>query len=324
MAYITLTAGAIAAIIAALAAAGGTATGVQVGNANASASSNKALANYLRQSHPELSQSQIEALVAQYGDDGFNLFNANTWTDKTDRAGLEKMLDDINNAYNDLGTMPEFLSLDELTNIENQARGEIDAENRQILDLYDQAAGNVNNLLQQQFDENNQMFADYRNQALTNEAMQQQAIAGSTRYELDRSKRNAIIRGASAAQRLVANINTQLGMQAKSAQQSLDTSNALAQQLLAHRQAQSSLRQDYMNNMNQNLMNRANLLKGGAERKLSYAQSQMDHTLNRNQYARDAWNNRVNDYFQGNSLGEGIYRNRYGSAANRNNNNNSY
>lgn len=321
---VTLTAGAIAAIIAAIAAAGGAATGVQIGNANASESKNKSLATYLRQQHPELSQSQIEALVSQYGDDGFNLFNADTWADKTDKAGLDKMLDDLNNAYSDLGTMPEFLSLDELSNIENQARGEIDAENRQILDLYDQVASNTNNLLQQQFDENNQMFADYRNQALTNEAMQQQAIAGSTRYELDRSKRNAIVRGASAAQRLVSNINTQLGMQAKSAQQSLDTSNALAQQLLAHRQAQAGLRQDYMNNMNQNLMNRANLLKGGAERKLGYAQSQMDHALNRNQYARDAWNNRVNDYFQGNSLGEGIYRNRHGSAANRNNNDNSY
>lgn len=316
---------AAALILAAIAAAaGGTAVGVQYGNSQASDAKNKNLKNYLRRSHPELSESQIEALVAQYGDDGFNLFNADTWTDKTDRAGLDRMLADIDNAYNDLGYMPEQLSLEELTNIENQARGEIDAENRQILDLYDQAASNTNNLLQQQFDENNQMFADYRNQALTNEAMQQQAIAGSTRYELDRSKRNAIVRGASAAQRLVANINTQLGMQAKSAQQSLDTSNALAQQLLAHRQAQAGLRQDYMNNMNQNLMNRANLLKGGAERKLGYAQSQMDHALNRNQYARDAWNNRVNDYFQGNSLGEGIYRNRYGSAANRNNNNNSY
>lgn len=316
---------AAALILAAIAAAaGGTAVGVQYGNSQASDAKNKNLKNYLRRSHPELSESQIEALVAQYGDDGFNLFNADTWTDKTDRAGLDRMLSDIDNAYNDLGVMPEQLSLEELTNIENQARGEIDAENRQILDLYDQVASNTNNLLQQQFDENNQMFADYRNQALTNEAMQQQAIAGSTRYELDRSKRNAIMRGASAAQRLVSNINTQLGMQAKSAQQSLDTSNALAQQLLSHRQAQAGLRQDYMNSMNQNLMNRANLLKGGAERKLGYAQSQMDHALNRNQYARDAWNNRVNDYFQGNSLGEGIYRNRYGSAANRNNNNNSY
>lgn len=322
MAIISTAAALILAAIAA--AAGGTAVGVQYGNSQASDAKNKNLKNYLRRSHPELSESQIEALVAQYGDDGFNLFNADTWTDKTDRAGLDRMLADIDNAYNDLGVMPEQLSLEELTNIENQARGEIDAENRQILDLYDQVADNTNNLLQQQFDENNQMFADYRNQALTNEAMQQQAIAGSTRYELDRSKRNAIMRGASAAQRLVANINTQLGMQAKSAQQSLDTSNALAQQLLAHRQAQAGLRQDYMNNMNQNIMNRANLLKGGAERKLSYAQSQMDHALNRNQYARDAWNNRVNDYFQGNSLGEGIYRNRYGSAANRNNNNNSY
>jgi hypothetical protein len=176
--------------------------------------------------------------------------------------------------------------------------------------------------MQQQLAENQQAFADYRNQVLTNDAMNQQAIAGSTRYELERSQRNAIIRGASAAQRLVANINTQLGMQSKAAQQSLDTSNALAQQLLAHRQAQAGIRSDYMNMMNQDAMNRAGVIKGSAERKNQYAQAQVGYNMDKNQYARDAWNDRVSDYFSGNSVGEGIYRRQYGS--NRNNNNGGY
>lgn len=119
------------------------------------------------------------------------------------------------------------------------------------LDLYNQVLNRSEESLKNQLLENQLGFADYRNQLLTNEAMGQQAIAGSTRYELDRQQRNAISRGASAAQRLVANINTQLGLQAKSAQQSLDTSNALAQQLLMQRQAQAGLRQDYTNALNQ-------------------------------------------------------------------------
>ena len=45
----------------------------------------------------------------------------------------------------------------------------------------------------------------------------------------------------------VSNINVQLGTQAQSAQNALNTSNALAQQLLAQQQANSQLRGEYMN-----------------------------------------------------------------------------
>lgn len=309
----------IAALIAAAVAAGATGIEQGVSNSNTRGRQNQ-MRNWIRQQYPDLTETEVNALVSQYGDTGGGLWDISHWGDQSDWTGLRNSLNDLSKAYDELGNMPQALTLDQINEIENQARGEIDAENRQLFDLFDQTSGRANELMEQQLLDNQQAFADYRNQVLTNNAMNQQAIAGSTRYELERSQRNAIIRGASAAQRLVANINTQLGMQAKAAQQSLDTSNALAQQLLLHRQAQEGLRSDYMNNMNQDAMNRAGVIKGSAERKNQYAQSQVGYNMDKNQYARDAWNDRVSDYFSGNSVGEGIYRRQYGSNTNRNNN----
>lgn len=320
MAFVTLTAGAIAAIIAALAAAG-VATGTEAGVSGASTRNrNNSMKDWIRKQYPNLTETEVNALVSQYGDVDGGMWDISKWGDQSDWTGLRNSLNDLQKAYDELGYMPQALTLDQINEIENQARGEIDAENRQLFDLFDQTTNRSSDLMQQQLAENQQAFADYRNQVLTNDAMNQQAIAGSTRYELERSQRNAIIRGASAAQRLVANINTQLGMQSKAAQQSLDTSNALAQQLLAHRQAQAGIRSDYMNMMNQDAMNRAGVIKGSAERKNQYAQAQVGYNMDKNQYARDAWNDRVSDYFSGNSVGEGIYRRQYGSNTNRNNN----
>ena len=66
-------------------------------------------------------------------------------------------------------------------------------------------------------------------------------------------------------------------------------------------------------------MNRANQLSGQAERKLSYGQGKVGWAMDKNQYERDAWNERLSNYFSGNSLGEGLYRSRYGTGRNKNN-----
>ena len=303
-------------LIASLIAAG--ATGIEQGVSNsATRGRQNEMKNYLRSKYPDLDEYTINALVSQYGDTGGGIWDVAHWGDQSDWSGLYNEMDKIQKAKDELGAMPDYLSIEQLTDLENQAKGEIDAENSQLLDLYDQTLNRSTDLLQDQLLENQQAFADYRNQILTNNAMQQQMIAGSTRYELNRQQRNAITRGASAAQRLVANINAQLGTQAKAAQQSLDTSNALAQQLLAQRQAQTGLRSDYANLLNQDSNRRASLIQGSTERKNEYAQNRVNYNLNKNQYAQDAWNNRVSDYFSGDSVGEGIYRRQHGSSLNK-------
>ena len=274
----------------------------------------QAMRDWIKSNYPELSDSQIEQLIAQYGDTSdaqwWQIFSAGSDTSKWE--DLENELKKIQGAYDTIGEMPKDLTADDYAKIQQDAYDEIDAENRQLLDLYNSTFQNNSSALKEELLENSAMFGDYRNQILTNEAMRQQAIAGSTRFELDRQQRNAITRGASAAQRLVSSINAQLGLQAQSAQQSLDTSNALAQNLLAHRQAQQGVRNSYLNAQNQYNQNVASTISGQAERRFNYGEGRKEGAYNDYQRSWDAWNNRVDDYFHGDSFGADLYRNSYG------------
>ena len=301
----------ITALLAGAFAGTGTASGsISQGNANAR---NAQLKAQLRSQYPELSETQLDALIAQYGDVGGGFFDASKWGDQTDREAINRMLADIDSAYADLGYAPEMPTEAELDKIMQDANSEIDSENNRLLNMYKDSLDESKELLSNEMANNAAMFSDYRNQTLTNEAVRQQAIAGSTRFELDRQQRNAISRGASAAQRLVSNINTSLGLQAQSAQQALETSNALAQNLLNYRQAQQGVRDSYLNSRNAYTSQVANTLSGQAERRLNYSNAKRQEALDKYNYAYDAWNERVANKFQGNSLGEGIYRSRYGN-----------
>lgn len=242
-----------------------------------------------------IDQSSAEYIYDEFQGTPFKVFDPNTWGKRqtTDYDSLDRYYQDYLKWKDEVGDMPMAPDVD---TIMAQAEQTIDAENAQLNDLYDQTFNRSNEALQQELLDNSAAFSDYRNQLLTNEAMQQQAIAGSTRYELDRQQRNAISRGASAAQRLVSNINAQLGLQAQSAQQSLNTSNALAQQLLAHRQAQAGLRNSYIDAMNNRDMQRANLIQGSAERRTNYQNQLYNQAYNNYEAKKDAWEDRINAY----------------------------
>ena len=277
---------------------------------------NKDLADKLKKEYPDLTEDQIKLLIDQYGEKYANsFFDVKNYGDQTDLEGLNKLMEDIQKAHELYGDAPKALTPKELAKIQEDAYAEIDAENQRLLDLYNQSFNNSQTQLQDELLENSAMFGDYRNQILTNEAMRQQAIAGSTRFELDRQQRNAITRGASAAQRLVANINTQLGLQAQSAQQSLDTSNALAQNLLAHRQAQQNVRNSYLNLQNQHNKDIANTLSGQAERRYNYGQGRKQGAIDDYNYAYKTWDENVSNANLG-QLGESIYRKTYGNTLN--------
>ena len=296
--------------------AGGIAAGTTAYGKAESAKRDRTIADYIKdweaENGFELTDAQRKALITQYGDDEFRLFNSDTWGDQSDASGLKKALQDILDAHEKYGDMPEDLTPDELEQIQKDAYAEIDAENQKLLDLYNQSFANTSNMLQQQLAENTQMFNDYRNQMLTNSAMSQQAIAGAARFELDRQQRNAITRGASAAQRLVANINTQLGLQAQSAQQALDTSNALAQNLLAHRQAQQQVRESYINAQNQHNRDIASVTQGQAERRYGYGQARKEGAIADRDYAYDSWDRNISNNSGLGQVEQGIYRSRYG------------
>jgi hypothetical protein len=286
-------------------------------NATEADKRNQSIRDWLKENYPNLTEDQISALIDEYGDAApQHPFDFGAWGDQSDRSGLEGLMDSIQKAYEEYGDAPEALSSEDLSRIQEDAYREIDDENQRLLSLYDESFNNSQTQLQNELMQNAAMFGDYRNQVLTNEAMRQQAIAGATRFELDRQQRNAITRGASAAQRLVASINAQLGLQAQSAQQSLDTSNALAQNLLAHRQAQQNIRGSYLNLQNQHNRDVASVLSGQTERRYNYGQGRKQGAIDDYDYAYDIWNENVNNAGLG-QLGEGIYRTRYGKTSGR-------
>lgn len=280
------------------------------------------MAKWLKTNYPNLTDAQIDDLLNQYGgheqDYHFlqDWFNFNELFDRADFDSLTDLLNDIEAAHELYGDAPTPLTEEELNKIEQDAYAEIAAKDQEILDLYDQSFNTQKNFLENSLKENSAAFTDYRNQMLTSNAMNQQMLAGSTRFELERQQRNAIIRGASAAQRLVANINTQLGMQSKSAQLSLDTSNALAQQLLLHRQAQQGVRSDYMNAQTQYTNNKAGVLQDQLERQRNYGRSKRNDAINDYQTNYQLWEDNLNNSGLGNT-GIGIYRSQYGSRKNR-------
>ena len=292
------------------------AIGAYSGTVDSANETNKSIEEKLKEKYPDLTDYQIKSLIAQYGDDvPENILDFGAMSNSSDLEGLDKLMEDIQKAHELYGDAPKALTPEELAQIQEDAYNEIDAENQRLLDLYNQSFNNSQNQLQDELLENSAMFGDYRNQILTNEAMRQQALAGATRFELDRQQRNAITRGASAAQRLVANINTQLGLQAQSAQQSLDTSNALAQNLLAHRQAQQNVRNSYLNLQNQHNRDIASTISGQAERRYNYGQGRKQGAVEDYDYATKIWDENVNNSDLG-EVGKGIYRKMYGNTSN--------
>ena len=271
-------------------------------------------------SNGDFSDADIEYLMNQY-DSAYNknfwqrLITPSTWfTNTFDSKGFNADLAAYNDALTKLGDMPEDIDYDALMANANQA---IDDENAQVLKLYDDALNRSNKLFQQELDNSNQAYNDYANQIMTNNAMSTQAIAGSTRSELDRQRRNAITRGATAAQRLVANVNSQLGLQTKAAQQQLETSNTLASALLQQRQAASQLRSDYVSNLNSDTNARANLLSGTAERKSSYRNSLYNEAESLRDAKTDQWKNRLSGYLGDSPFGTVYERSQYRNQNNR-------
>lgn len=122
------------------------------------------------------------------------------------------------------------------------------------------------NLFQNQLQENQMAFDDYRSQLLGNQYQQNAQLMGSVDSAMSKARRNALEAGASAGLRMAENINTTLALQNKQAQTSLETSNQLAQQLLNQRQAAAGIRGDYNQMLDRNSSERRNYIQQSADR----------------------------------------------------------
>jgi hypothetical protein len=258
----------------------------------------------------KLSETELEALKDKYYD-AYDPFDSSTWFNRGDyKDGAQDFLDRLSTALNELPPMPEMYTSAELQDIYNKAAGEIDAETSSIQNIYDSILNRQTEAYQNELDASNDAYNAYSNQVLANQLQSQNAMQGAYRAELDRAQRNAITRGASAATRLVANINANLGMQNQSAQQALETSNTLAQALLNQRQAAAGLRQQYSSDLNSHAAQSADLRRGATERRHAYGTEKQNYA----QYLRETdynnWDRRITDEYSDDPVLEGMLRRR--------------
>lgn len=146
------------------------------------------------------------------------------------------------------------------------AQSQINAENDEILGMYDADKQRQTDLYNNLMSQNNAAYNRNVGQIMSNDYQKNAQLMGTVRSEMQRSQRNALESGASAGMRIAENINTTLSLQNRQSQQSLETSNNLAQMLLNQQQANAGLRSEYGNYLSQDADKRAALKSGTAER----------------------------------------------------------
>lgn len=154
--------------------------------------------------------------------------------------------------YDNIEVSPDRNKYRSYTDILDDAQASVDAENQRLLDSLNEDLANTS-----------EAYVDARNQLLSSDHMQRQQIVGTMASDMSRARHNAIEAGASAGVRIASNVNAILSAQNKMSQQSLETSNQLAQMLVNQRNAESGLRsqwRDVQANTFDKTQNRANAM----------------------------------------------------------------
>ena len=181
-----------------------------------------------------LTASEQDALLANYwqeADDG--LWNLGGLTGSADMFDLDQFLKDIGE-YANVSVAP---ILEDYVNIDKslaEAQESVDAENERLLASLNQDLQNTG-----------AAYTDARNKLLSQQSQRNTQTVDTMGSEMSRARRNAIEAGASAGVRIAGNVNALLTAQNKMSQQSLDTSNQLAQMLLNQRNAEAGLRSQW-------------------------------------------------------------------------------
>lgn len=198
----------------------------------------------------------------------------------------ESMLADLARLSEASANMPTAPNREQLyTDVQNQ----INAENDEILGMYDADKQRQTDLYNNLMSQNNAAYNRNVGQIMSNDYQKNAQLMGTVRSEMQRSQRNAIEAGASAGMRIAENINTTLSLQNRQSQQSLETSNNLAQMLLNQQQANAGLRSEYGNYLSQDADKRAALKSGTAER----VENQFNNRLNS---AESIYDSQMRDY----------------------------
>lgn len=235
-----------------------------------------------------------------------NILKENAATDTEDYAfnsfmyGDRKYID-LQSAITDLqqlaqvGDMPTRRSREEI--VDEIYSGNNAEVNRYLEDLQKETDRNTE-LMQQQLNENQLAFDDYRSNILSNQYQQNAQLMGQVGSEMSKARRNALEAGASAGLRMAENINTTLAMQNKQSQLSLETSNQLAQQLLNQRQASSGIRSNYNQMLNNNASEARQYKANAVDKFDSLEQSRYNDAYDKWSSQMDSVNNQFGDDYR--------------------------
>lgn len=219
---------------------------------------------YAKNLYPDLSDRELKGILQNYRvedndlDNLWGLFGDNY---TYDYDSIKQDLEKLQHFSDGMPTAPD------LDAIRAETDALIDKENNEILGMYDADKQRQTDLYNQQLSDSNAAYNRNIGQILSNDYQKNAQLMGTLRSEMNRSQRNALESGASAGLRIAGNINTALSLQNKQSQQSLETSNNLAQMLLNQQQANAGLRSEYGNYLSQDTANRASLKSGTVERK---------------------------------------------------------
>lgn len=201
---------------------------------------------------------------------------------------------------------PETLSYQQ---IYDDAVNAVNTENAEIEAMYDKLLEQQTTNFNQQMSDLNESYNDTANQILSNDYIKNRQLMDTATSELSKSRRNALEMGASAGIRLANNVNTMLSTQNQQAQQSLNTSNNLAQMMLNQRQAASGIRDNYYNTLATDTQNRINLKQGTAGKISDYANSQFNTQQKIYDQQYGAWENKYGSLNRNNAFWD--YQNNY-------------
>lgn len=207
-------------------------------------------------------------------------------------SDITSIAEDLIGAENMYKNAPEMPSYDDVFN--DILNGK-DATVNAYLDELLASEARSTDLFENQLQENNMAFNDYRSQLLGNQYRQNSQLLGAVGSEMDRARRNALEAGASAGLRMAENINTTLALQNKQAQTSLETSNQLAQQLLNQRQASMGIRSNYNQMLSDNSAERRRYIQDSAQR--TYDRKMYEYDIKKDEYNTDLANS-TNPYVQ--------------------------
>lgn len=252
-----------------------------------------------------MSDKEVAALLESFWKQDSSWLWSNMYS--LDYDEIDKYLSQLQNYDKILGEMP---TAPDYEAIQKQAYNAINSENQELLGMLDQDLARQQNLYQGELNDINSMYGDLRRQTLENNYRNNAQLMGTVGSEMSKARRNALESGASAGMRLAENVNTLLSVQNKQSQQSLETSNQLAQQLLNQRQAAMGVRSAWGQAQSANTQSKIGIKQGTTERAENFANNRFDTENKVYDNKMTQWEDKYNTVTEGNPFAES-YRNYY-------------